>query len=62
MFRLIIILCTLVSSAVYAEVAVSNATVRLLPPGVKNTAAYFSIQNDSDTKQILIGATAKFVN
>tara|TARA_R110000868_G_scaffold18084_8_gene78386 strand:- start:433 stop:822 length:390 start_codon:yes stop_codon:yes gene_type:complete len=44
----------------HAEVTVTNATVRLLPPGVPNTAAYFSIQNRSDTRQILIGVSADF--
>lgn len=62
MLRLMMFLCGFVTSVVYAEVIVSNATVRLLPPGVPNTAAYFSIQNDSDTQQILIGASAEFAN
>ena len=62
MFRLIVLLFSLVTGVLYAEVIVSNATVRLLPPGVPNTAAYFSIQNHSDTSQILIGASADFAN
>lgn len=61
MLRLILFVCGFVTSVVYAEVIVSNATVRLLPPSVPNTAAYFSIQNDTDTPQILIGASAEFV-
>lgn len=61
MLKLILFLCGFVTSVAYAEITVSNATVRLLPPGVPNTAAYFSIQNDSDKKQILIGASAEFV-
>ena len=60
MLRLIILLCSLVTGAIYAEIIVTDATVRLLPPGVPNTAAYFSIQNRSDTTQILIGASADF--
>jgi len=60
MLRLIILLCSLVTGAIYAEIIVTDATVRLLPPGVPNTAAYFSIQNSSDTTQILIGASADF--
>jgi copper(I)-binding protein len=59
MIRLILLLCGLVTGALYAEVTITNATVRLLPPGVPNTAAYFSIQNSSDTDQILIGASAE---
>lgn len=61
MLKLILFLCGFVTSVAYADMTVSNATVRLLPPGVPNTAAYFSIQNDSDKKQILIGASAEFV-
>jgi copper(I)-binding protein len=60
MFRTILLLCSLVTGSLYAEVTVTDATVRLLPPGVPNTAAYFSIQNSSDTDQILIGASADF--
>jgi copper(I)-binding protein len=60
MLRSILLLCSLVTGALYAEVTVTDATVRLLPPGVPNTAAYFSIQNSSDTDQILIGASADF--
>jgi hypothetical protein len=62
MLRLIVLLCSLVTGAIYAEIIVTGATVRLLPPGVPNTAAYFSIQNSSDTAQILIGASADFAN
>ncbi len=60
MLRLIVLLCSLVTGVLYAEIIVTDATVRLLPPGVPNTAAYFSIQNNSDTNQILIGASADF--
>ena len=60
MLRLILLLSSLVTGALCAEVTVTGATVRLLPPGVPNTAAYFSIQNSSDTDQILIGASADF--
>ena len=60
MLRLIVLLCSLVTSVLYAQVIVTNATVRLLPPGVPNTAAYFSIKNSSDTQQTLIAATADF--
>ena len=60
MIRLIVLLCGLVVGVVHAEVIVTDATVRLLPPGVPNTAAYFSIQNQSDTSQTLIGVSADF--
>ncbi|WP_339720883.1 copper chaperone PCu(A)C [uncultured Paraglaciecola sp.] len=60
MLRLIVLLSSVVTGSLFAEVIVTNATVRLLPPGVPNTAAYFSIENRSDTKQILIAASADF--
>jgi copper(I)-binding protein len=61
MLRLIVLLFSLVTGVLYADVIVTDATVRLLPPGVPNTAAYFSIQNTSDTSQTLVGASADFV-
>lgn len=61
MLRLFVLLCSLVTGVLYADVKVTDATVRLLPPGVPNTAAYFSIQNHSDKRQVLIGASADFV-
>jgi copper(I)-binding protein len=60
MLRLIVLVFSLVAFVLHAEVIVTDATVRLLPPGVPNTAAYFSIQNRSDTSQILVGASADF--
>jgi copper(I)-binding protein len=60
MLRLIVLMFSLVTGVLFAEVIVTDATVRLLPPSVPNTAAYFSIQNSSDTKQTLIGASADF--
>lgn len=45
-----------------AAVVVSDATVRLLPPGVPNTAAYFSVENQSDKDVVLVAANADFVN
>jgi copper(I)-binding protein len=62
MLRLIVLLSSLVTGSLFAEVIVTNATVRLLPPGVPNTAAYFSIENRFDTNQILIGASADFAS
>jgi copper(I)-binding protein len=55
--------CTLLcSSYSQAELLVTQATVRLLPPGVPNTSAYFTIENNSDSPVILTGAVANFVN
>ncbi|MFT6779638.1 MAG: copper(I)-binding protein, partial [Paraglaciecola sp.] len=60
MIRLIILLSSLITGVLYAKIVVTDATVRLLPPGVTNTAAYFSVQNSLDTSQILVGASADF--
>lgn len=60
MLRLFVLICGLISSVIYADVTITNATVRLLPPGVPNTAAYFSIHNQTQTSQVLIGASADF--
>jgi copper(I)-binding protein len=60
MIRLIVLLCSLITGVLYAKIVVTDATVRLLPPGVTNTAAYFSVKNSSDTSQILVGASADF--
>ena len=57
---MIVVLCGLLVGMVHAEVIVTDAAVRLLPPGVLNTAAYFSIQNQSDISQTLIGVSADF--
>jgi copper(I)-binding protein len=62
MFRSIVLLFSLVTGVLQAEVLVTDATVRLLPPGVPNTAAYFSIQNSSDTIKVLVGASANFAS
>jgi copper(I)-binding protein len=62
MFRSIVLLFSLVTCVLQAEVLVTDATVRLLPPGVPNTAAYFSIQNSSDTIKVLVGASANFAS
>jgi copper(I)-binding protein len=62
MFRSIVLLFSLVTGVLQAEVLVTDATVRLLPPGVPNTAAYFSIQNNSDTIKVLVGASANFAS
>ena len=60
MIRLMVLLCSLITIGVSAEVIINKATVRLLPPGVPNTAAYFSIQNNTDTQQVLVGVKADF--
>ena len=62
MLRMEVLLCGLVCGVLKAEVSVTDATVRLLPPGVPNTAAYFSIHNHSETMITLVGAKVDFAN
>ncbi|MGO4891900.1 copper chaperone PCu(A)C [Flavobacterium sp. W21_SRS_FM6] len=40
----------------HAQLVVKSAQVRLLPPGMPNTAGYFQIENTGDEPQILVGA------
>lgn len=61
MFRASLFFVFLLSFSSVADVVVSDAKVRLLPPGVPNTSAYFSIENTSDTDVILVSGSADFV-
>ncbi|WP_133469755.1 copper chaperone PCu(A)C [Paraglaciecola marina] len=45
-----------------AELVVSDATVRLLPPGVPNTSAYLSIENLSNKAEIIVAASSNIAN
>ena len=45
-----------------AKLVVSDATVRLLPPSLPNTSAYFSITNSSESDQYLTGASSSIVD
>ncbi|MFT2092348.1 copper chaperone PCu(A)C [Paraglaciecola sp. 2405UD69-4] len=58
MLRAFIILLGMTSFLGHAELVVTNATVRLLPPGVPNTSAYFSIENLSNKTEILVSASS----
>ncbi|MCF2947324.1 copper chaperone PCu(A)C [Paraglaciecola aquimarina] len=67
MFRIAILVLSLCCSLLYASVSqaellVTQATVRLLPPGVPNTSAYFTIENTSQQAVYLTGAEANFVD
>ncbi|GAA0853887.1 copper chaperone PCu(A)C [Aliiglaciecola litoralis] len=46
--------------AASAQLQVSNATVRLLPPGVPNTSAYFTIENSGTQDQSIVAAELNF--
>lgn len=57
---IIFLAIALISLPSMANLLVSNATVRLLPPGVKNTSAYFSISNQSQQDHYLVAADVDF--
>lgn len=46
----------LFANSVAANLTVSNASVRLLPPSLPNTSAYFSVKNSADHDIILVAA------
>ncbi|WJG09922.1 copper chaperone PCu(A)C [Aliiglaciecola sp. LCG003] len=54
------ILSLLVSTCSFADLLVEHATVRLLPPGVPNTSAYFTIENTGETDRYLVSASSTF--
>ncbi|MEP4890394.1 MAG: copper chaperone PCu(A)C [Aliiglaciecola sp.] len=49
-----LLVCSFASAA---NIKISDATVRLLPPTVPNTAAYFTIHNSSDKDLVLVSAS-----
>ncbi|MGJ8679974.1 copper chaperone PCu(A)C [Paraglaciecola sp.] len=61
MIRVALLILSLCCTLSHAELLVTQATVRLLPPGVPNTAAYFTIENNSQHAEFLVGAKANFV-
>ncbi|MFT4937848.1 MAG: copper(I)-binding protein [Paraglaciecola sp.] len=56
MQRLSLMFCLIISFSSHAELQVSQATVRLLPPGLPNTSAYFVIENHGQVTRNVIGA------
>jgi copper(I)-binding protein len=59
MKRLFLLLSLLpVSFLSLADLEIENATVRLLPPGVPNTSAYFMLKNTGDESVSIVGATS----
>ncbi|WP_416307688.1 copper chaperone PCu(A)C [Neptunicella sp. SCSIO 80796] len=53
---LLLVLVCLVTTGAAAELNISQAVVRLLPPGVPNTSAYFKIENTGKTDRIIVAA------
>jgi copper(I)-binding protein len=56
MQRFSLTLWLMVSFSSYADLQVSQATVRLLPPGLPNTSAYFVIENRGQVTRNVTGA------
>ncbi len=56
---LLIVLFISVCSDSFADLKVSEAKVRLLPPMVPNTSAYFSITNTGEKDRVLVAATSE---
>jgi copper(I)-binding protein len=50
----------LISNIAFAELHITDATIRLLPPSVPNTSAYFSLKNSGEKDITLVGASAPF--
>lgn len=60
--RFLLLVIAFISFSTQAHISVTNATVRLLPPGLPNTAAYFTIENDTNEDIFLVDAKAEIVN
>lgn len=55
MRKLCLVLSCLLSLSCHAELVIRDAKVRLLPPGLPNTAAYFVVENHSERDHFLVG-------
>lgn len=62
MLRLSLLLTVFLSALCHAELVISEAKVRLLPPGVPNTSAYFVAENTSESDIVLVSGYASFVS
>jgi periplasmic copper chaperone A len=56
MFRWLTVISALFVLNCHAQLVISEAQVRLLPPGVPNTSAYFEIENTGEQAVILVSA------
>ncbi|MBU3020097.1 copper chaperone PCu(A)C [Paraglaciecola agarilytica] len=52
----------LISNIALAELHVTQAKIRLLPPSVPNTSAYFEIENSGENDVTLVGGKADIAN
>ena len=55
-----ILLFFLSQSSFASSIDVDNATIRLMPPNVQMTAGYFTLKNNFNDEQILVGAKSDF--
>jgi copper(I)-binding protein len=61
MYRLLLLVVTIFwLGLAHADVLIKDATIRLLPPSVPNTSAYFMIENRFDEPLVLVGASVNF--
>jgi len=52
-----LLLCSVISHAHAQQgIRVKQATVKITPPSIENSAAYFYVMNDSDEERILVNA------
>ncbi|MFT5313023.1 MAG: copper(I)-binding protein [Paraglaciecola sp.] len=58
MTRLSLLLLLVISSVAHSELRITEASVRLLPPSLPNTSAYFKVENTGNQDRILIGASS----
>ncbi len=54
----LLIFLSYVSFASFAGLEIENATVRLLPPGVPNTSAYFMLKNNGKESVSIVSASS----
>lgn len=59
---LLLFLCLMISVASRADLVIEEAVIRMLPPGVPNTAAYFKITNTGDKSRHLIAASSNIAD
>lgn len=60
-FTSLSLLLSLFCLPVWAQLSITDGTVRLLPPGVPNTSAYFNIHNQGDKQRVIVGASSELV-
>ena len=56
----LIILASLTNSSFASSLDVENAKIRLMPPNVQMTAGYFTLTNNFNNEEVLIGANSNF--